>query len=249
MNTTLNQSNRLAGGVRLQAAGAMRANLQTISVRPMVELQSGGAMGCTVTSADARVLGVHDWPQDSAWLLLGAMPVPAAVANRVVEAIDGAQLARQVGFTLDLTELEVRGAADALIRDLGERFRAVGRLDLKVRRFASQADRVLEQVKQLRAAGLQLGLLGFGHGPIPLTMLSWLRPALIQLDERLFERQAWSREGLAVLQQTVNLARDLGAATWADGVDSEVQMNVLRTAGVTWASGPAVATDRTLRFA
>jgi EAL domain-containing protein (putative c-di-GMP-specific phosphodiesterase class I) len=98
----------------------------------------------------------------------------------------------------------------------------------------SVVQRALETVRafgaRLAAADLGSGYAGFRH-------LVSLRPDIIKLDMSLVRGIHASTEQRALASALVAFARDVGAQIIAEGVETQAELDTLRTIGVPWAQG------------
>lgn len=90
----------------------------------------------------------------------------------------------------------------------------------------------LAAISALRALGVRVALDDFGAGHASFGYLRDFPFDKIKLDRDLVVRAPNCRRSLALLRAVLRLARDLGAATVAEGVETEAQAAFLRAEGV-----------------
>ncbi len=90
----------------------------------------------------------------------------------------------------------------------------------------------LAAIGALRALGLKVALDDFGAGHASLGYMRDFPFDKIKIDRDLISRAPGCRRSLALLRAVLRLARDLGAATVAEGVETEAQAAFLRAEGV-----------------
>ncbi|WP_084596333.1 bifunctional diguanylate cyclase/phosphodiesterase [Elioraea tepidiphila] len=90
----------------------------------------------------------------------------------------------------------------------------------------------LAAINNLRALGVRVALDDFGAGHASFGYLRDFPFDKIKLDRELVARAPACRRSLALLRAVLRLARDLGAATVAEGVETEAQAAFLRAEGV-----------------
>jgi diguanylate cyclase (GGDEF)-like protein len=113
------------------------------------------------------------------------------------------------------------------------------RLEIEVTETAVLANdaNLIAVVGKLKAMGLSIALDGFGTGCSSLSLLKAFRFDKIKVD-RLFTRDLGQRaECAAILALIGGFGRTLGLATVAAGIETEQQMTLVRTAGVSQAQG------------
>lgn len=93
----------------------------------------------------------------------------------------------------------------------------------------------LRAAKQL---GLTLGLDEFGTGYSSLAFLRAFTLDLLKLDQRFIEQIVGSKEDLTIVEHVVALARAMGVATVAYGIQTEQQVELLRSLNCDLGQGP-----------
>jgi diguanylate cyclase (GGDEF)-like protein/PAS domain S-box-containing protein len=106
------------------------------------------------------------------------------------------------------------------------------RLVLEVTETAlmDRRDEIAPRLARLRAGGVRVALDDFGTGYSSLSYLRRFRFDVLKLD-RSFVRDLDEADTVAIVTSVLDLARRLGIATVAEGVETEAQLAVLRRAG------------------
>jgi diguanylate cyclase (GGDEF)-like protein/PAS domain S-box-containing protein len=91
-------------------------------------------------------------------------------------------------------------------------------------------------IARLRARGLRIALDDFGTGYSSLGYLRRFTFDVIKID-RSFVRDLAQSETAAIVMSVLDLARRLGIATVAEGVETEAQLTALRVAGCSFVQG------------
>ena len=95
----------------------------------------------------------------------------------------------------------------------------------------------LADLRRLRAAGVGIAIDDFGTGYSSLGQLRSLPVDKVKLDKSFIARLGWDAEGEAIVRAVVALGHGLGLRVTAEGVESEAQLAVLRSAGCDGAQG------------
>jgi diguanylate cyclase (GGDEF)-like protein len=91
---------------------------------------------------------------------------------------------------------------------------------------------VVVALQQLAEAGVRLSIDGFGTGYLSLMQLRELPISCFKIDQHLIAELPGNGKDVAIIRGVVALARSLGIATVAEGVETEDQLDCLRTEGV-----------------
>ncbi|HWK35256.1 putative bifunctional diguanylate cyclase/phosphodiesterase [Sphingomonas sp.] len=103
------------------------------------------------------------------------------------------------------------------------------------------SDEVLDAIKALRADGATVAIDDFGTGYSNLPRLRHLPVDRIKLDRSLTEHVATQANTRAIAQAVISLVHGLGFEAVAEGIEEDVQANVLRVLGCDVIQGYAVA--------
>jgi EAL domain-containing protein (putative c-di-GMP-specific phosphodiesterase class I) len=193
--------------------------------------------------------------------LLGAAPLVTAAAAAGLECQLTAHahrvaLAEVAGWPDALRGLRV--ALNVTAADLGDpgfakRFAAMlGEYRVEAARFTlelteqamlSEPDRAADQLAELRALGCKIAIDDFGTGYSSLALLARLPIDYLKIDSGFTRALGGSDRDRIVVRAIVELARALGLAVIAEGVESAAQRDMLALLGVDmwqgfWGSGP-----------
>jgi diguanylate cyclase (GGDEF)-like protein len=189
----------------------------------------------------------------------GLMPRVCAwvLAHAVDQAADWAALPDppHVFVNLSGAELVSPSLPDDVKAITDERGVDPGRVHFEIseRMLTTELAPVRRQLHALRRRGFGLALDDFGAGNTALAWLQELPIDLLKLDRR-FARTLDSPATQAIVGSLVRLAPALGIATVAEGVQSDVELDVLRGLGCDYVQGfalgrPQPAADLTARLA
>ena len=93
------------------------------------------------------------------------------------------------------------------------------------------SDTAIRLLDRLKALGLKLALDDFGTGYSSLGYLQSFPFDRVKIDRRFVARLGRNAESLAIVRAVLDLARGLGMATTAEGVETQEQLALLRAAG------------------
>lgn len=92
-------------------------------------------------------------------------------------------------------------------------------------------------VRELKARGFMCALDDFGTGQSSLSVLRSLPMDVLKLDRLFFEDTGSESQGDIVITHVLRLANDLGMKTVAEGIESEEQVDVLKSRGCDYIQG------------
>ncbi|RUZ58834.1 EAL domain-containing protein, partial [Mesorhizobium sp. M7A.F.Ca.US.003.02.2.1] len=95
---------------------------------------------------------------------------------------------------------------------------------------------VLRTLRQLRELGIRIALDDFGTGYSSLGYLRRFPVDKIKID-RSFIHDLGNRDTAAIVRTVIGLGAELGIIVTAEGVETEVQLDILRSNGCTEAQG------------
>jgi diguanylate cyclase (GGDEF)-like protein len=142
-------------------------------------------------------------------------------------------------FNLSATQLRDPGLTDRLLAILGNAGVEPPRLELDIKESALLGDgeAAAPAIAQLRAAGMRIALDDFGMGYATLSQLLTIRIDKIKIDRIFIAGIGKDSHSDAIVRVTIGLARDLGLAAIAEGVETAAQLAVLRDEGCHQAQG------------
>jgi diguanylate cyclase (GGDEF)-like protein len=116
---------------------------------------------------------------------------------------------------------------------------AAGRLELEITEgvLIEDFDRGLALLRRLKALGVRISMDDFGSGYSSLSYLQAFPFDKIKIDKSFTQGVLSRRDCKAVVASTLALAQGLGTVTTAEGVETEEQLEYLRTAGVDLVQG------------
>jgi diguanylate cyclase (GGDEF)-like protein/PAS domain S-box-containing protein len=124
------------------------------------------------------------------------------------------------------TDFEAR--TEQILRDSGLPAHSL-RLEITEKAIMSHAEEVLESLGRLRALGIQLYIDDFGTGYSSLTYLQRFSYDSLKIDRCFVSDLASGGDGSAIVRAIVALAESLDMNVIAEGVETEEQLEVLRT--------------------
>jgi diguanylate cyclase (GGDEF)-like protein len=92
-------------------------------------------------------------------------------------------------------------------------------------------------LRRLRAAGVRIALDDFGTGYASLTHLKDFPVDLLKIDRSFVASLGDTRESRAIVRGIAGIARDLGIAVIAEGIETEAQAEILARFGITLGQG------------
>lgn len=104
-------------------------------------------------------------------------------------------------------------------------------------RIAVESPERIPNVDELVAQGMRLALDDFGQGHTSLSHLRVLPISCLKLDRALVLNAVESAEDLAILRSIVSLAHDLGYSVIAEGVETDEQLEAVRSVGAQFVQG------------
>jgi EAL domain-containing protein (putative c-di-GMP-specific phosphodiesterase class I) len=113
----------------------------------------------------------------------------------------------------------------ALCFDITERFASSGSIS------------VAESMKRLEALGCEVALDDFGANPPSYGYLRSIPAHYFKIDHSLIEAAPTDKVARAMISAIVRMASDLGVQTVAEAVESEVELQAVRSLGVDYAQG------------
>jgi hypothetical protein len=105
-------------------------------------------------------------------------------------------------------------------------------LELTEREAIRDLERLRAAMALLRAAGVRIAADDVGAGNAGLRLLSQFRFDVVKIDLSLVQGSANEDQTLSVLTSLVELARQWGALTIAEGVETAAQLQMIRQLGI-----------------
>jgi EAL domain-containing protein (putative c-di-GMP-specific phosphodiesterase class I) len=154
---------------------------------------------------------------------------------------DAARWPEDLTLAFNISPLQLRD------RTLGLRILAIlgatgfnpRRLELEITESALVRDAEIaeELIDELRAAGIRIALDDFGTGYATMSQLLALRVDKIKIDKSFVERIGTDPQSEVIVRATIGLARGLGLATTAEGIEDADQLANLEADGCVQGQG------------
>jgi diguanylate cyclase (GGDEF)-like protein len=145
----------------------------------------------------------------------------------------------KVAVNLSPVQFRSVGLVDAVQRALKGSGLPAQRLELEITESAllEDSEAVLATLHELRAVGMRTALDDFGTGYSSLSYLRSFPFDKLKIDQSFVREMAHRPDCLAIVTSVLGLARELGMATTAEGVETEEQLAQLRRIGCTEVQG------------
>jgi diguanylate cyclase (GGDEF)-like protein/PAS domain S-box-containing protein len=224
-----------------------------------------------VVDVDARIRGVEAlirWRHPARGLLTPDQFIPLAESTGLIVPIgewllqqacaDAAKMPSDLRIAVNVSAVQFKQGKlfDVILCTLVETGLKPERLELEITESALVGDRDehLMTIRQLKNLGISMTLDDFGTGYSSMSYLTVFPFDKIKIDKSFTQNAHERRDCKAVIAAAIVLARGLGIATTAEGVETEDQFKYLREAGVDLVQGglfgqPAPASQLDLRNA
>jgi diguanylate cyclase (GGDEF)-like protein len=170
----------------------------------------------------------------NAWIVRRAMIDMARCLPRT--AVDGIE--PFVAINLSPREVELTSLVDNLTAAMDESGLRPSQIVIELsERIAAESLDSIPNVDVLVERGMRLALDDFGQGHTSLAHLRKLPISCLKLDRALVLNADDSVEDRTILRSVVSLARDLGYSVIAEGVETDHQLSIVRSAGAQYVQG------------
>ncbi|RUY99042.1 EAL domain-containing protein, partial [Mesorhizobium sp. M7A.F.Ca.CA.002.15.1.1] len=144
----------------------------------------------------------------------------------------------RVAVNVSAVQLKSGSFARSVISALAFSGVPAGRLELEITEtvLMDESEVVLRTLRQLRELGIRIALDDFGTGYSSLGYLRRFPVDKIKID-RSFIHDLGNRDTAAIVRTVIGLGAELGITVTAEGVETEVQLDILRSNGCTEAQG------------
>ncbi|AEH89720.1 putative bifunctional diguanylate cyclase/phosphodiesterase [Mesorhizobium opportunistum] len=144
----------------------------------------------------------------------------------------------RIAVNVSAVQLRSDGFARSVISALAFSGVSAGQLELEITEtvLMDESKAVLKALRQLRDLGIRIALDDFGTGYSSLGYLRRFPVDKIKID-RSFIRDLGNRDTAAIVRTIIGLGTELGIVVTAEGVETEVQLDMLRHNGCTEAQG------------
>lgn len=105
------------------------------------------------------------------------------------------------------------------------------RLEVTESLFVENMEQAVQQLAQLRAAGIGIALDDFGTGYSSLSYLRRLPIDVLKIDRSFVTRSHEDESNVAILRTVYDLARELSLEVIAEGIESREELDVLNSLG------------------
>ena len=238
---------------RLKLVGELRSGIRAGELRlylqPKVEFQTGRVCG-----AEALVRWMHPvngliYPADFIELAENAGLIESITIWVIDAALGQIRAMQQQGCAVPVSvNLSMRNLHDAdLVRKVCHLLVTYGvpasLFELEVTESAAMEDPVLALavLQDLRREGILLSIDDFGTGYSSLRYLQKLPVAYIKIDQSFVRDMVTSEDSALIVRSTIDLVRDLGRKTVAEGVETRQHWDQLAMYGCDVAQGYFIA--------
>ncbi|TSE12958.1 EAL domain-containing protein [Mesorhizobium intechi] len=144
----------------------------------------------------------------------------------------------RIAVNVSAVQLKSGGFARSVISALAFSGVPAGQLELEITEtvLMDESKAVLSTLRQLRDVGIRIALDDFGTGYSSLGYLRRFPVDKIKID-RSFVRDMGNRDTAAIVRTIIGLGNELGIVVTAEGVETEVQLDMLRDNGCEEAQG------------
>lgn len=154
------------------------------------------------------------------WLDQGVSPAPVSV-----------NISRYDVFREDLV-----GIVTGLVKKYGLPLELL-RLEITESAFSQSAEQIIRVVKQFVALGFTVEIDDFGSGYSSLNTLKDVPAQVLKMDMRFLENDRNSQRGGSIIESVVRMAKWLGMAVIAEGVETMEQADYLKSIGCLYMQG------------
>lgn len=110
-------------------------------------------------------------------------------------------------------------------------------IEISEKETIGDAGKMLVMVDRMRAAGVRVAMDDIGFGRSCLEALIMLEPEVVKIDRRMVDKFADDPGRRRVLERMLRVVSTWGAVTVAEGIEREVDLEVLREMGVPYGQG------------
>jgi predicted signal transduction protein with EAL and GGDEF domain len=222
---------------------ALNGDGLTLAYQPIIDATTGAVVG-----REALLRWHHprrgDIPPDQFIPIIEDAGLIHQIGDWVIReaCAEAARWDRQMRVAVNISAAQLTGAglAKTVLGALAATRLEPSRLELEVTEsvFLGDDAATLASLERLRALGVRLVLDDFGKGYSSFGYLSRAKFAKIKIDQSFVRGAAeGARDCVAIVHAILALARGLGVETTAEGVETEVQAEVMRQLGCTQLQG------------
>jgi diguanylate cyclase (GGDEF)-like protein len=155
----------------------------------------------------------------------------------------------KLNFAVNLSPMQFKrgNVVDMVSKVLAATGFPANRLELEITESLLLEDSVRSSfaLRELRALGARISLDDFGTGYSSLSYLRKFTVDKIKIDRSFVEEISNNRDHMAIVNAIVSLSHALGMTTTAEGVETEEQLNVIRSIGCDEAQGYLLTPPKT----
>ena len=214
----------------------------TLNYQPVVDLKTG-----TITACEALIRWHHP---ERGWVPPLEF-IPIAEATGLIAAIgewvlrqacaDAIEWPDDVTIAVNVSPVQLRDSdfVRVVTNALEKSHLPARRLELEITELVLIQDSkaALAVLSRLKDLGASIAMDDFGTGHSSLGYLRSFPFDRIKIDQTFIQDLPTSKDSLAIVRAVVGLGRSLGIVTTAEGVETQEQLEVLRTEGCTEVQG------------
>ena len=207
-----------------------------LDYQPIVNLKTG-----RVTACEALIR----WHQPERGLVLPLEFIPIAEETGLIAAIgewvlgqacaDAVEWPDGIAVAVNVSPIQFKAAdfVQVVKRTLAKSRLPASRLELEITELVliQDSDGALAMLRQLKELGVSVAMDDFGTGYSSLGYLRSFPFDRIKIDQSFIRELSKSKESMAILRAVVGLGSSLNIVTTAEGVESQNQLEILRTEG------------------
>jgi len=229
---------------RIQLESRLRQALKSDDIRlhyqPQLDLQTGAIVGTE---------GLLRWQSELNGNIPPSLFIPIAEESGIIHDLEplifshAADLLKRtagtdhavsrVAVNVSVQQIVLPGFARRVFRYLEQTGIRPGQLEIEVTEslFIKEMSMVVEELKELRAAGMIIALDDFGTGYSSLNYLRTLPIDIIKIDRSFVQEIEESAEALELVESILRIAHALNKKVIAEGVETHAQLKILRRLG------------------
>ena len=119
------------------------------------------------------------------------------------------------------------------VKNVIEKYQIRNQLELEITEglLLKYSEETIEMLSELKAAGISLSLDDFGTGYSSLSYLKLLPIDIIKIDKSFVQDMASSSDSMEIVKAIISLAKSLNRRITAEGIEKDVDVNILRELG------------------
>jgi diguanylate cyclase (GGDEF)-like protein len=167
------------------------------------------------------------------------VPLGAWVLRQACMEAAGWPNGLRIAVNVSTIQFRSRGLVETVIAALAESGLAADRLELEITESVLLSDdsATLDMLHTLRRIGVRISLDDFGTGYSSLSYLRTFPFDKIKIDRSFLQDLCSNQATMVIVSALINLATGLGMMVTAEGVETQAQLDWLRSAGCTEAQG------------